>query len=604
MATFPAPRPYQIPYLSTNPYLPRTPMYIWPVPGHGTITSGVGPRWGRSHNGIDIAAPQGATVVATRNGKVTEAAITCSHNYGKSVGTDSCAGGFGNYINIDHQDGIITRYAHLTSIDVSPGDYVTQGQKIGTVGSTGNSTGFHLHFEFRQGSKYGTVLDPERFVSFDGSVVPPSDPTGNTDSTESTSTTTPTGSIPEGYTSTSRILYNPLTIVGERVSKISQPMTAYVKIYIGDKDMSPLPNMIQSFEITRLKGIGDTATFTVFDDTWIEIEKDFAANWNNIFLEYGYANSEKLVSNRYTMQLTNYNLSFNSSGTLLTTSAISKSATSSLQPTNISTGTKNPTEAVKAICRAMGWTVLDSNFDASNDVSDRSMDYAVINESAIEYILNTITVEASASGEIFEFYLDTNNIAYFKKDVIDTDADVRTYIYMKGYDSDVLDLTFDIKGVFGGTSRFLTSSGHKTSVFDMNTKEEISIEENIETVATQATGEYSHLDPNQSITSVDSAGYSPTQSRNKLYYSVKKAFTSQYEATLTIVGDPTIQLLEHIRIINVTDDGYLHHTSGIYQILGIIDSIENGEMKSVLKLHRSGDINEGVTIISPKALIK
>lgn len=113
----------------------------------GTVTSEYGQRGDHQHEGIDIAAPQGTPVNATFEGKVISAGMN--------------SGGYGNLVEIDHGNGTITRYAHLSSIDVKVGDLVKSGQKIGGVGSTGKSTGNHLHYEVR---KNGKAVDPRQNV--------------------------------------------------------------------------------------------------------------------------------------------------------------------------------------------------------------------------------------------------------------------------------------------------------------------------------------------------------------------------------------------------------------------------------------------------------
>ncbi len=135
----------------------------WPCPGFYTLTSGFGPRWGTHHSGIDISSSgiTGASVVASMSGTVILASATCSHNYGKSSSC-GCGGGYGNYVIIQHDDGTYsTLYAHMSSITVSQGQYVSQGQTIGYVGSTGWSTGAHLHFEVRVN---GNRVDPEEYL--------------------------------------------------------------------------------------------------------------------------------------------------------------------------------------------------------------------------------------------------------------------------------------------------------------------------------------------------------------------------------------------------------------------------------------------------------
>jgi murein DD-endopeptidase MepM/ murein hydrolase activator NlpD len=127
---------------SPDPYLPDNSRpfngYIWPA--KGVFTSGYGPRWGRMHRGIDIAAPVGTPIVAAAEGEVI------------SAGWNS--GGYGNLVKIRHFDGTVTLYAHNSKIHVRRGQYVQQGQHIANMGSTGFSTGPHLHFEIHpQGQK-------------------------------------------------------------------------------------------------------------------------------------------------------------------------------------------------------------------------------------------------------------------------------------------------------------------------------------------------------------------------------------------------------------------------------------------------------------------
>jgi murein DD-endopeptidase MepM/ murein hydrolase activator NlpD len=116
-----------------------------PTNGNGWISSRFGPRGSGFHRGIDIAASSGTPVYAVAKGKVQNVVSGCT------VGNQSCGGGYGNVVYLSHsgQSYDETRYAHLTSVLVSPGQTVTKGQQIGTVGSTGHSTGPHLHFETR-----------------------------------------------------------------------------------------------------------------------------------------------------------------------------------------------------------------------------------------------------------------------------------------------------------------------------------------------------------------------------------------------------------------------------------------------------------------------
>jgi murein DD-endopeptidase MepM/ murein hydrolase activator NlpD len=115
----------------------------WPTVG-GYISSHVGNRWGSYHKGIDIARPSNRSILAADNGTVVSAGYSS---------------GFGNKIEINHNNGMKTIYAHLSSIDVSVGDVVQSGEQIGVMGSTGNSTGIHLHFEVYNNGELQNPLD-------------------------------------------------------------------------------------------------------------------------------------------------------------------------------------------------------------------------------------------------------------------------------------------------------------------------------------------------------------------------------------------------------------------------------------------------------------
>ncbi len=106
-----------------------------------------------SHTGIDFEADEGTEVQSVAAGEVVEA------------GSD---GSFGNNVVIKHRDGTYTQYGHLSSISVSAGQSVTSGQKIALSGSTGNTTGPHLHFEARNGPDYGSDMDPIAYLSKHG----------------------------------------------------------------------------------------------------------------------------------------------------------------------------------------------------------------------------------------------------------------------------------------------------------------------------------------------------------------------------------------------------------------------------------------------------
>ena len=125
---------------STGTGTPSASGFIWPV--NGPVVSGYGMRWGRLHEGIDISASSGTPIWAAASGTVIHA---------------GWLGGYGNLVVVDHGDGLATAYAHASAILVGVGQQVSQGETLSLVGSTGNSSGPHLHFEVRVN---GVAVDP------------------------------------------------------------------------------------------------------------------------------------------------------------------------------------------------------------------------------------------------------------------------------------------------------------------------------------------------------------------------------------------------------------------------------------------------------------
>ncbi|WP_158550653.1 peptidoglycan DD-metalloendopeptidase family protein [Cognatiluteimonas weifangensis] len=167
-------------YATNNPYRfidpdgrQSAPFPVWPVPGHYQLNHADKPREGEgafgtprntasgpsTHTGIDIQAPVGSAVVAADGGTVVNQQPNPSKTYG-------------NQVVINHGDGVYTQSAHLNSVSVKPGDTVTAGQEIGTIGTTGNTPkqgDSHLHFEVRIDGPAprvagGTVVDPMKYL--------------------------------------------------------------------------------------------------------------------------------------------------------------------------------------------------------------------------------------------------------------------------------------------------------------------------------------------------------------------------------------------------------------------------------------------------------
>ncbi|WP_328788397.1 MULTISPECIES: M23 family metallopeptidase [unclassified Streptomyces] len=130
--------------------------FVAPVDGSYVSTqyhAGGGMWSSGSHTGIDFHAASGTSVHAVGVGTVVEA---------------GWGGAYGNNVVIKHNDGTYTQYGHMSSLNVSVGQQVTPGQQIGLSGSTGNSSGPHLHFEARTGAQYGSDIDPIAYLRSHG----------------------------------------------------------------------------------------------------------------------------------------------------------------------------------------------------------------------------------------------------------------------------------------------------------------------------------------------------------------------------------------------------------------------------------------------------
>jgi murein DD-endopeptidase MepM/ murein hydrolase activator NlpD len=159
MIPVPAPRTYAVPAAAAPQRQPqvatgsfnypagdRVAELIWPA--RGSLSSRYGRRWGRMHQGIDIAGPIGTPIVAAADGVV--------------IASGYSSGGYGNVVDIEHPDGSVTRYGHNSRLLVGVGQQVKQGQNIAEMGSTGRSTGPHLHFEFHPSG--GQAVNPMAYL--------------------------------------------------------------------------------------------------------------------------------------------------------------------------------------------------------------------------------------------------------------------------------------------------------------------------------------------------------------------------------------------------------------------------------------------------------
>ncbi|WP_082771857.1 M23 family metallopeptidase [Actinoplanes sp. TFC3] len=144
-----------VPFVAQKSKAKPLPQWINPMP-EGSVTSCFGERWGRLHAGVDIATAEGTPIRAAGAGIVV---------------TAGPAEGYGNAVLIDHGNGYLTHYGHMSAITVTAGQHVKVGDHIGNEGSTGHSTGPHLHFEVHKGT-YKNPIEPTRWMHEHGVDIP------------------------------------------------------------------------------------------------------------------------------------------------------------------------------------------------------------------------------------------------------------------------------------------------------------------------------------------------------------------------------------------------------------------------------------------------
>ena len=264
--------------------------FVWPLPGFSRISSPYGYRTfnGSSefHLGVDIPAPSGTDIHAARPGKVTKAEYS---------------GSYGNLIILEHDNGYSTRYAHQSRFAVSVGDTVKVNQKIGEVGTTGNSTGNHLHFEIR---KNGDTVNPLDYVSQTDSV---DNYTGDTGSSSSASGSSGSGISSDTTKQTKDITWATLksstgTQIYKKTDLSGKPvfLTNGAEILI-ENDQVYAPVIESGIKLERVrKGAPSKLTFTCMKDEVLNFQEgnpvSFRYNSENVF--FGYVFSKSRTDNR------------------------------------------------------------------------------------------------------------------------------------------------------------------------------------------------------------------------------------------------------------------------------------------------------------------
>lgn len=236
--------------------------YVWPCPKYTRVSSPFGYRNGvfvkgaEFHKGVDLAAPTGSPILAARDGKILYAQWSNS---------------FGNWIQIDHGGGITTRYGHASKLLVSAGQTVKAGQQIALVGSTGNSTGPHLHFEVQVN---GVPKNPLNYVSSkDKAVSTPTTSQKTPSASKNSQQKSPGVDIVEYLNSLSNVAVLPQGVTFGAVTA-SQQANQTIKLIIQHDNTIYEPSVEEGIEWTlERQGSPGQLTFTVVQDATLKFQE-------------------------------------------------------------------------------------------------------------------------------------------------------------------------------------------------------------------------------------------------------------------------------------------------------------------------------------------
>lgn len=389
-----------------------------------------------------------------------------------------------------------------------------------------------------------------------------------------------------------------------------QPLHGFVRVYVADhllaskvgKETTRSPEYIQSFEFNKLETSG-TYTLVLFDKNWSELEETFNAGALHIKLQYGYVTGKQ--SPLYEGIASDYTVRYTQSGVILGINGIISNAVANNDLMTFSTGTKNPTEAVKSICSRMGYQI--GHMDETMDVSlPNSSYFNLLKDHPVSYINLYIAPYARRKADGmsgFRFVVDYTTspaTAHFLP-LCSQEAVDRTFICEKGINSSVISFEVQATGVFGGAGMAATATRVEVETIDPVTGE---VTSSTSSVSDQVitTGEYS-LTADDRTEVATSEGQSADMAISAAEFSTSLKNSIPYEGTLTILGDPSINIGDTIRILVPTTRGDLHLSSGLYFVKNVLESVSNGKYITALGVVRNGT-EDGIQILNYKRLVK
>ena len=392
----------------------------------------------------------------------------------------------------------------------------------------------------------------------------------------------------------------------ESVATLStQPFHAFVDLWIGDQHIPQIPpQYLVNCDITHLNSAGGAVdvSITLFDRYCDELEYLFHVNKDNIKLRFGHVSGRQ--SKILHLIAEQYGISFNPKGNLLTVK-LTASGQNNSDLITVSGG-ENPSDAVRKICVEQGWGegIIEDSVQLEG-YGGEIVSFDLINENAEDYIRNVIAPRAVASDGLggFQFYLDSTtspNKANFYPIRLKSGG-LRTYVYQKGKNSPVIDfsITSSLEISKGSVSEYVASG------IDPLTKEEFNLTKKYsETVMYTSGTDKTAMKDSDSPAVLVTDNISRDEIAATTSYRFINEVTRGLEGTLTIVGDPTINITDNIRIIILNNDNTMHNVSGIYFVEGVNHNISKGVMITTLNVHKNGHIPEDEVVLKSARVVK
>lgn len=393
----------------------------------------------------------------------------------------------------------------------------------------------------------------------------------------------------------------------------TQPFHAFVDLWIGDTHVPQIPpNYMMSCDVTQLSGSADSDTtvsnlsgnIVLFDKYCDEVEYLLAKNPDNCILRIGDALGRQ--SSSYKILIESYNIRLTPSGNILTLKFVSSAAADANTLLTMTAGS-SPSAAVRSIANKMGWKI--GRIDEAQQLKGgggETVTFNLANDNPSEYIKYKIAPRAIRKEDGkggYQFYLDSTTTpatVYFHP-VDLASGGLRTYVYQKGKNSPILD--FSISSTIYPGAEGSVATEYRAAGIDPLTKGSFNItapySENVQDVS--GTNKTTLTNTNPAL--VNTSGLSADEISASVAYRYSSSNIGE-EGTLTIIGDPSIAILDNVRIIILNNDNTMHHLSGIYQVNGINHHISTGTMTTTLSVVKASTMPEAQVTLKSASVKK